>query len=195
MPRRCDTFRYDPGLPGHNEGFEAGATVGPGPGQSFLVDGRAATRLLGDGLVYDTSPFLEAVNLIGRPIAELAISLEVPDTDLRVQLFEVRQDGSYVFLCQDQMRAQYRYDDRHTVLVRPGEVDVYRFDRFPFVARTIAGGSTLRLVISPLGASVHQQRNRNSGDVVADETARDNRVASISVLVGSTASWVEIPLG
>ncbi len=77
----------------------------------------------------------------------------------------------------------------------PGEIDEYIFDQFPFIARTLVAGSRIRLVISPASASIHQQRNRNSGGVVADETSKDNRVARVSVLLGPNGSTVSIPIG
>jgi uncharacterized protein len=190
-PRRIDSYHYDPALPAHNEGFEGADAVGP----EYLVDGSSAERLDGDGLIYDTVPAPVAIEIVGRPRVVLGVSLDVPDTDIRIQLFEVKSDRSYVFLCQDQMRARYRKDDRRATLVTPGELEAYVFDRFSFVARTIAQGSVIRLVISPLGASIHQQRNRNSGRNVADETAKDNRAATVSVVLGRDSSWLELPCG
>jgi putative CocE/NonD family hydrolase len=186
-----DTYVYDPSLPAHNEGVEGEDAVS----DSFLIDDRSVSRLRGDGLVYDSDVYAEGIEVVGRPWVRLYVSMDVPDTDIRVQLFEVRKDGVSVFLAQDLMRARYRQTARQATLVTPGRLDVYLFDQFPFVARTLATGSRLRLVISPVGASIHQQRNRNSGGVVADETARDNRVAHISVALGPQLSSVAIPHG
>jgi predicted acyl esterase len=111
-----------------------------------------------------------------------------------VQLFEVLADDTSIFLGQDLMRARYRKEARKATLVTPGSVDEYRFDQFPFMARTLKAGSRIRLVISPAGASIHQQRNRNSGGVVADETAKDNRVAEVDVWLGSGRSSMTIPV-
>lgn len=186
-----DTYVYDPGLPAHNEGVEGEGAVS----EHFLIDSSSVTRLRGDGLVYDSDPYSKATSIVGRPSARLSLSMDAPDTDIRVQLFEVRTDGMSVFLAQDLMRARYRKSARQATLVTPGQVDGYFLDQFPFVARTLAPGSRVRLVISPVGASIHQQRNRNSGGVVADETVADNRVARVTVALGPQLSSVSIPHG
>jgi uncharacterized protein len=186
-----DTYVYDPGVPGFNEGVEAEDAVS----ENFLTDDRSVSRLHGDGLVYDSREYPKGVEIVGRPCVWLYAAMDVPDTDIRVQLFEVRSDGRSIFLAQDLMRARYRDGPRRATLVTPGHTDVYLFNEFPFVARTLAPKSRVRLVISPVGASIHQQRNRNSGGVVADETAADNRIAHVSVAIGTKLSAVAIPLG
>lgn len=186
-----DSYVYDPSLPAHNEGVEGEDSVSP----RYLVEDTSVTRLNGDGLVYDTEAYPSGADIVGRPTVRLWLSMDVPDTDVRVQLFEIRKDDSAVFLGHDWIRARYRQDPRQASLVAPGKRELYVFDQFPFIARSLSPGSRLRLAISPLGASIHQQRNRNSGGVVADETARDNRVAHVSVALGPKLSTVTVPYG
>jgi putative CocE/NonD family hydrolase len=190
LPQRPDFYRYDPSAPARNEGVEARSVVS----KNFLTDPRSFAVLDGDGLIYDSSAFNHKVQLVGRPRARLYLSMDVPDTDIRVQLFEVHKNGSVVFLGQDQIRARYRNDPRHAELVTIGKTEEYVFDQFPFIARQIDRGSRLRLVISPLGMSIHQQRNRNSGGIVADETAKDNRGAIVSVVLGPNRSRLYAPI-
>jgi len=85
--------------------------------------------------------------------------------------------------------------DRRPVLATPGQVAAYRFAHFNFVARTLAPGSVVRLVIVPLGASLHVERNRNSAKPVELQTAADNRVARISLHMGPGLSHIELPWG
>jgi uncharacterized protein len=186
-----DSYVYDPSLPAHNEGVEGEDSVS----LRYLVEDNSVTRLNGDGLVYDTEPYADGVDIVGRPIVRLFLSMDVPDSDLRVQLFEIRRDGTAVFLGHDWIRARYRNGARQVSFVTPGKIEEYAFDQFPFIARSLGPGSRLRLAISPLGASIHQQRNRNSGGEVADETARDNRVARVSVALGPKLSTVTVPYG
>jgi predicted acyl esterase len=54
----------------------------------------------------------------------------------------------------------------------------YRFEHFNFVARRIARGSRLRLVIGP-GDPLHSQKNYNSGGAVAQESAKDARKVTV----------------
>ena len=186
-----DSYVYDPSLPAHNEGVEGEESVSP----RYLVDDTSVTRLNGDGLIYDTDGYPDGAEIVGRPVVRLWLSMDVPDTDIRVQLFEARNDGGVVFLGHDWIRARYRNDPRQATLVTPGKREQYVFDQFPFMARSLSPGSRLRLAIAPLGASIHQQRNRNSGGVVADETARDNRIAHISVALGPKLSTLTVPYG
>jgi putative CocE/NonD family hydrolase len=186
-----DSYVYDPSLPAHNEGFEGGALVSA----NFLIDDSMMRRIDGDGLIYDTPPLDHARDLVGTPVAELHIAMDVPDTDIRVALYEVMADGGVVFLTQDLLRARYRRSPRVEELVIAGRVERYRFGRFNFTARRIAAGSVIRLVIVPVGAGFHVMRNRNSGKPVADETAADNRFARVTLSLGADLSRIELPWG
>jgi putative CocE/NonD family hydrolase len=186
-----DSYIYDPSLPGRNEGFEGGEMVSA----NYLTDDAMMRRIDGDGLVYDTAPTAEPTDLVGIPKLTLALSMDVPDTDIRAALYEVKADGSVVFLTQDWMRARYRKSLRSEELVKPGVTETYCFEHFNFVARTLAKGSVVRLVIVPQGASFQGERNRNSGKPVADETAADNRVAHVTVHLGLNTSHIELPYG
>jgi putative CocE/NonD family hydrolase len=187
----ADSYVYDPSLPGRNEGFEGGEMVTA----NYLTDAGLMRRIDGDGLVYDTAAMDAPSDLVGIPKITLMLSMDVPDTDIRAALYEVKADGSVVFLAQDLVRARYRKSLRQEELVKPGVVEAYKFEHFNFVARTLAKGSVLRLVIVPQGASFQGERNRNSGKPVADETAADNRVAHVSVALGPGMSHVELPWG
>lgn len=186
-----DTYVYDPSHPGYNEGYEGGALVS----EDFMNDPGLMNRIDGDGLVYDSAPFETARDIVGFPSAELYLSMDVPDTDIRVALYEVRENGDVIFLSQDWVRARYRHSIHEATLVTPGETDVYRFENFQLIARTIEADSVLRMVIAPLGAGIHVERNRNSGGVVAEETNADNRVATVNVELGAGRSRVVIPWG
>ncbi len=188
-PQPADTYVYDPSLAAYNEGFEGGKLVS----DDYLVDDGMLRRINGDGLIYDTAPLADAADLVGTPRLELWLSMDVRDTDIRAVLYEVTREGTAFFLAQDLMRARYRRSVREETLVTPGEVESYVFDRFNFTARRIAAGSTLRLLIVPLGASFHVMRNRNSGKLVAEETASDNHVARVSVMLGPDGSRLDLP--
>jgi hypothetical protein len=100
-----------------------------------------------------------------------------------------------LFLTQDLMRARHRRSPRVSEPVPPGIVERYRFERFNFVARRFAAGSVARLLIVPLGAGFHVMRNRNVEKPVAEQTAADNRVARVSVALGTGLSRIELPWG
>lgn len=185
-----DTYVYDPSQPGRNEGIEGYDLVGA----NWLSDGRSVSRLDGEGLIYETAPFNEAHDVVGIPKARLFLTMDVPDTDVRLALYAVLPDGTQIFLTQDQIRARFRTSLEHEMLVTPGKRLEYDFERFDFVSRRLPAGARLRVVVSPLGLSIHQQRNRNSGGVVADETAADNRIAHISLAMGPGLSSFDVPI-
>jgi putative CocE/NonD family hydrolase len=187
----ADGYVYDPSLPAHNEGFEGGALVSP----EFLISDAMMRRIDGDGLIYDTAPLPAAADLVGMPRLELWLSMDVPDTDIRAALYEVTETGAVFFLAQDLLRARHRRSPRVSEPVVPGRMECYRFERFNFVARRLAAGSVVRLVIVPLGAGFHVMRNRNAELPVALQTAADNRVAHVSVALGPELSHVVLPWG
>lgn len=185
-----DAFRYDPGAEAHNEGFEGGGYVGG----DYLTTDRLVRRINGDGLIYDTPSFATQVEFIGQPLVSLSIKMDVADTDFRVQFYAVEPPGWTIYLTQDYIRARYRKSDTSPELVPINTWQTFNFDRFYFNARRLPAQSRIRMVLVPLGASLHNQRNRNSGGAVADETAKDNRIARIEVQLGPAASRVELPI-
>jgi putative CocE/NonD family hydrolase len=112
-----------------------------------------------DGLVYHTEPFAEPAELSGFAEAQLWLSMDVKDTDIRVSLFEIFPEER---------------------LVNIGKIERYDFKRFTFFSRQIGKGSRLRLVIDGNDSSAWQQ-NYNSGGVVSDETPADAKTATINL--------------
>src|SRR5262249_6789940 len=145
------SFVYDPGAPAHNEGFEGGSAVGA----DYLTTERIFRRIDGDGLIYDTEPFTSTVEFIGRPTATLSMRMNVPDTDFRVQFYAIEISGRAIYLTQDYLRARYRNGETHAEPVPIGVWQTYTFDRFYFNARVLSTGAKIRMVVVPLGASLH----------------------------------------
>jgi hypothetical protein len=106
--------------------------------------------------------------------------MDVPDTDLEVDLYEVLKDGSSVALTSDVKRARYRESLRAEKLVTAGEVLPYKFETFTWVSRRLAKGSRLRLVVT-CPNTIGLEKNYNSGKPVAGETAADARTAHVLV--------------
>ncbi len=139
-----------------------------------------ALMLYGAGVVYHTAPFEQAVEITGQARATLYLAMDVPDTDVFVDLYEILADGKSIELTGASLRARYRDSLREATPVPSGQVLPYEFEHFQYFSRRIAKGSRLRLVIrSP--NSIHTQKNYNSGGVVARETATDARTAHISL--------------
>jgi putative CocE/NonD family hydrolase len=160
----------------------------------YVLDQGYPLRLDGEGAVYHSAPLPEATEIAGSVKLSVWLSLDVPDTDLQALLYEIRPDGSSVYLTSDVLRARYRESLEKETLVKPGEVLRYDFNGFPWFARRLLKGSRLRLVISSIN-SPGLEKNYNSGGAVADETAQDARTAHIALWHDAQhPSTLEIPL-
>jgi putative CocE/NonD family hydrolase len=148
--------------------------------KNYLTDQRAALNLFGNGLVYHSEPLAAPLELMGVPRLTVWLALDVPDTDFAVNLYEILPDGGSVLLTGDVLRARYRESLRQERLVKPGEVNRYVFTGFNYVARRLAKGSRLRLVLSSPN-TIYLEKNYNSGGVIADETAKDARTAHVTL--------------
>jgi putative CocE/NonD family hydrolase len=167
----CDPLDTRPGM------LEREATGASG----YIVDQTAALNLYGAGVVYNTEPMPEAVEVSGPVSLSVWLSMDVPDTDLFASLYEIKKDGSSVQLTNDLKRARYRESMRQPKPVPPGEAIEYRFDTFTWFSRRIAKDSRLRLVIGCTN-SMSLERNFNAGGVVANESAKDARTAHVTLL-------------
>ena len=166
-----DRWTYDP-LVNHDD---------PATDRPFLVDQSYPLSLSGDGVVYHSEPLPAAVDLAGNVKLSVWLKLDVPDTDFQAILYEIGADGSSILLTADQLRARYRESLEKETLIKPGEVLRYDFDRFTWCARRLQKGSRLRLVISSPN-DPYQEKNYNSGGVVADESGKDARTAHITLI-------------
>jgi putative CocE/NonD family hydrolase len=166
-----------------------------GDDEGGLVSQREVMNLLGNGLIYHTAPFDQATEITGYTKLVLYLSMDVPDTDLRVSLFEILPTGQSIRLADDMLRARYRNSLRTEALVKPGEVARYEFRGFPFFSRLVSKGSRLRLLIQSPN-SIELEKNYNSGGVVATETRKDARTAHITLHHdGKYQSVLDLPIG
>ena len=149
-------------------------------GDSDLTDQRGLIAASGKVLVYHSAAFAEDTELAGFLKLKLWLSLDRPDTDLAAFLYEIGADGRGIQLGSEIFRARYRKSLREPALVKPGAVERYDFDDFSFIARRVAKGSRLRLVIGPLNTRFFE-KNYNSGKSVADESGKDARAVTVTL--------------
>lgn len=160
-----------------------------------LSDQTAALNLFDNGLVYHSEPLAQDLLLAGMPSVVLWISMDVPDTDIKVALYQIMPDGTSLILAEDMLRARYRGSLRAAELVPIGAIERYSFDRLTWNSRLIVKRSRFRLVVAGSN-SIFEQKNYNSGGDVMYETARDARTARVRVHHGAPhASTVVFPLG
>jgi uncharacterized protein len=160
-----DIYVYDP----HDTTLaELESNVNP----EDLTDQRMIHSALGKQLIYHGAPFNEDIEISGFFKFYAWISIDRPDTDFRVSVYEIDLDGRSILLTTDSMRARYRKGLREAKLIGTKEPLRYDFERFNFVSRLIRRGSRLRLIVGPIN-SIYTQRNHNSGGVVSEETMKD----------------------
>jgi len=111
----------------------------------------------------------------------LWLAIDQRDADFRARIHEIAADGSSVLLSADWIRARFREDLRSERLIDSTEPLKYEFNGFQFIARRIARGSRLRLVIDSFN-SIYTQRNFNGGGSVLDESAADARVVTVRLV-------------
>ena len=145
-------------------------------------------------LIYHSPPIEEPVEIAGYIKFMAYIELDVNDTDLSVSLYEIKPDGSSVYLGQDKMRARYRQSRTRETLVRPGEINLYEFNEFYLFVRMLDRGSRLRLIVRCVNSPDHE-KNYNSGGIVAEETGKDARKATIKLYHDDAyPSRLELPI-
>lgn len=182
-----DSWVYDPldTRPGSAESEDDG---------NSLTSQRSELNLFGEGVIYHSDLFAEATEIAGFAKLAVWLKMDVPDTDLEADLFEILADGGSVALTSATMRARYRESLREAKPVVAGKTEKYVFDNFTFFARRIAKGSRLRLVVRSIN-SPGSEKNYNSGGVVAAETGKDARTAHITLLHDAQhASTLELPI-
>ncbi len=159
-----------------------------------LVSQTAVLNLFGEGVVYHGAAFTESAEISGFPKLTVWLAMNVPDTDLSANLYEILADGGSVQLTSALLRARYRDSLREPKLVPVGKAEKYVFDNFTFFSRRIAKGSRLRLVVGSIN-STSTEKNYNAGGDVAAETAKDARTAKITLLHDEAhPSRLELPI-
>jgi predicted acyl esterase len=138
-------------------------------------------NLFGEGVIYHSEIFPENTEIAGFAKLTVWLKMDVPDTDLEADLYEILPDGGSVALTGASMRARYRESLREAKPVMPGKIEKYVFDNFTFFARRIGKGSRLRLVVRSIN-STGSEKNYNSGGIVASETGKDAKTAHISLV-------------
>jgi putative CocE/NonD family hydrolase len=147
---------------------------------SSLVDQRLVFARRGRQLVYHSAPFDRNTEISGFFKLSAWLSIDQPDTDFQVTIYEIREDGSSLQLTSQYLRARYREGLRTSALVETRDPLRYDFDQFPFTSQEVKQGSRLRLVIAPID-SIYLEKNYNSGAVVAEETLNDARPVTVTL--------------
>ena len=144
--------------------------------------------------VFETAPFAAPIEIIGRVVAELAVSASVPDFDLWVQLYDVAPDGTAWNLSTPGtavQRASYRDGGPERRLVKPGETVRLRMDHLVTANRFLAG-HRLRVVITPAFAPVFSVNPQTGAQEFESDSVRAG-----DIRIGHAAgrlSWIVLPV-
>lgn len=147
---------------------------------NWLTDQRGVMHATGKAVFYHSPRLAVETDVAGFFKLSAWISLDQPDTDIVANVYEIKLDGSSVFLSSDSLRARYRHSLRKAELVTPGAIERYDFDRFSFVARRLGKGSRLRLAIGAVN-SMYAEKNYNAGGTVAAESGKDARTVTVTL--------------
>jgi hypothetical protein len=159
------------------------------------VDQRMILASVSKQLIYHGVPFEKDTEISGFFRASLWISIDQPDTDFRVSVYEIALDGTSILLSTDSVRARYRESLRAATLIRTREPLKYDFERFTFVSRRVKRGNRLRLVVGPLN-SIYSQRNFNGGGDVSTESVEQARTVTVRLFHDPAhPSALYVPLG
>jgi predicted acyl esterase len=131
-------------------------------------------------VVYVSAPFVQDEELSGFFRLEAWISIDQRDTDFVVTVAEIGPNSTVTPLSSDIMRARYRETLRSQKLVSTKEPLRYDFSHFTFASRLVRKGSRLEVVLSAAN-SIQNQKNYNSGGVVADETIEKSRPVTVEI--------------
>jgi putative CocE/NonD family hydrolase len=134
-------------------------------------------------LVYHSAPLEQDLEASGYAKVNAYLELNVPDTDIAAFLYEVRANGTTIYLGASELRARHRNGVDREDLAVPGEVEQYVFDRFYWFSRKLLAGSRLRLVITPLD-SPDRDKNYNAGGNTVYETDEDAQPAVVKLHYG-----------
>lgn len=165
----------------------------PNENPSYLTSQAGVVNLFGQGVVYHSGPFDAPTEITGFVKLTLWLQMDVPDTDLEADLYEILPDGGSIQLTSALMRARYRNSLREATPVPSGKPEKYVFDNFTFFSRRVVQGSRLRLVVHSVN-TIGAEKNYNSGGVVTRETGKDARTAHIQLLHDAEQpSMLELP--
>jgi putative CocE/NonD family hydrolase len=108
------------------------------------------------GMQFETAPLRAPVRLAGRVAFDAWLRVDTDDVDIAVDLFEVRRDGSVLWLTGDMLRGRYRNGRDTPTLLPIGHSAQWRFDEFSVFARRLDAGSRLRLVLSTPNRALYE---------------------------------------
>jgi putative CocE/NonD family hydrolase len=133
-----------------------------------------------DGLVFGAEPLDQPMELIGMPRFSAWFASQRPDGDIFASLIALAPDGRATRIGFDVVRLRQRNGPDSEALMQPGQFAEVRFEQFGFVARQLAAGTQLQLVLHSNPSAIFEI-NYAGGGAVAQETAANGGAQVISI--------------
>jgi hypothetical protein len=124
------------------------------------------------GLLFESAPFAESVEISGLFSGELFLTTDRRDLDFSVTLYERMPSGELFHLSYFLGRASHADDMTGRRLLTPGKKTRIRFDRSRMTSRRLQPGSRLVVVLT-VNKNAYAQVNHGTGRDVSDESVRD----------------------
>lgn len=132
------------------------------------------------GLTFESDPLEKDIIWTGSPVANLWLSLSVPDADLRVSWWEVDKKGKWHLLTSENKRLSMSVEQGHRHSWVKDQVYHVQLDDAFWTTTVIKKGSSLRLLIAPLLNSA-SEINYGSSKEVSTQTIADGGPAVLRI--------------
>jgi hypothetical protein len=133
-----------------------------------------------DVAVFETEPLERDLTVVGAMQADLHISVDAPDTDVWVKVYDVAPDGTAFNLMSpglDVVRASYRGGTPKRELLKPNQVVSLRLADL-LTANTFRSGHRIRVVVMT-SFTPHFSRNPHTGEL--ESVSAKNRDAGVTI--------------
>lgn len=124
------------------------------------------------GLVYETEPLKEPLEIAGRFTGQLTARINKKDMDYSIALFEQLPDGKYFYLSYYMGRASFAGSNTKRQLLRPGRKETIPFNNTYLTSRLLGKGSRIVAIVN-INKSPFEQINYGTGRDVSIETIKD----------------------
>jgi putative CocE/NonD family hydrolase len=103
------------------------------PPDNYLTDQTYAYFLKNNGIVYHSAAFEKETEVSGFFELNAYIEADVKDVDIKADIYEIKADGTSVFLTSNTIRARYRESLEQEKLLIPGAINLFNFNNFIFI--------------------------------------------------------------
>ncbi len=122
-----------------------------------------------------SEPFKESFDVNGRFLGDIYAEINKKDMDIEIEIFEMKEDSSYIRLTNYLGRASYAKDPSVRNLLEPGKREYIPIKNSLFMSKRIQKGSRLVILLG-IHKSPRWQINYGTGKNVSDETIADGKI-------------------